>query len=115
MVARTPGGAIEAVESADPTWPLPAVQWHPEMLGAGEESVIFAAFVEDVCAYGTRIRLDRCLADRSRDRERSRPRPRSVSLWRREDGRRGSPGGRSARCCLGGTSLALVHRDGLYG
>ena len=54
VVARTPGGAIEAVESTDPTWPLLAVQWHPEMLGADEESVLFEAFVEDARCYRTR-------------------------------------------------------------
>ena len=54
VVARTPGGAIEAVESADPTWPLLAVQWHPEMLGADEESGLFEAFVEDALAYRKR-------------------------------------------------------------
>ena len=54
VVARTPGGAIEAVESDDPTWPLLAVQWHPEMLGAHEESVLFEAFVENAVAYRNR-------------------------------------------------------------
>lgn len=57
VVARTPGGVIEAVESADPAWPLLAVQWHPEMLGADEESALFDAFVEDSISY--RIRTGR--------------------------------------------------------
>lgn len=48
---RTPGGSIEAVESADPGWPLLAVQWHPEMLDPGDEHPLFAAFVEDVRRY----------------------------------------------------------------
>ena len=52
VVARTPGGAIEAVESTDPGWPLIAVQWHPEMLGHSEESALFEAFVEDARNYG---------------------------------------------------------------
>lgn len=51
VVGRTPGGAIEAVESTDPTWPLLAVQWHPEMLGPAEESGLFEAFVEDARDY----------------------------------------------------------------
>ena len=50
-VGLTPCGAIEAVESADPTWPLLAVQWHPEMLAPEEESGLFEAFVEDARSY----------------------------------------------------------------
>lgn len=59
-VARTPSGAIEAVQSVDPTWPLLAVQWHPEMLGADEESVLFEAFVEDARAYQSRADSGSC-------------------------------------------------------
>ena len=55
VVGRTPTGAIEAVESADATWPLLSVQWHPEMLGADEESVLFETFVEDARAYRSRV------------------------------------------------------------
>ncbi len=51
VVARTRAGAIEAVESTDPTWPLLAVQWHPEMLTADEESPLFGAFAEDARSY----------------------------------------------------------------
>ena len=51
VVGRTPGGAIEAVESTDPAWPLLAVQWHPEMLESGEEAGLFEAFVEDARDY----------------------------------------------------------------
>ena len=51
VAARTPGGAIEAVESTDHTWPLLAVQWHPEMLGHAEEFALFSAFVEDAGTY----------------------------------------------------------------
>ena len=52
VAARTRGGAIEAVESTDPYWPLLAVQWHPEMLGHSEESALFEAFVEDARTHG---------------------------------------------------------------
>ena len=55
VVARTLSGAIEAAESADPAWPLLGVQWHPEMLGADEESALFNAFVEDSRAYRSRF------------------------------------------------------------
>lgn len=51
VVGRTPGGAIEAVESTDPAWPLLAVQWHPEMLEPREEAPLFEAFVEDAKDY----------------------------------------------------------------
>ena len=51
VVGRTPKGAIEAVESTDPAWPLLAVQWHPEMLGPQEEAGLFEAFVEDARDY----------------------------------------------------------------
>ena len=50
VVGRTPGGAIEAVESTDAAWPLLAVQWHPEMLGP-VEAPLFEAFVEDARNY----------------------------------------------------------------
>ena len=55
VVGRTPSGAIEALESTDPDWPLLAVQWHPEMLEYPEESVLFEAFIEDVLAYRRRV------------------------------------------------------------
>lgn len=51
VTGRTPGGAIEAVESTDPTWPLLAVQWHPEMLEPDEEAALFEAFVADTKVY----------------------------------------------------------------
>ena len=51
VTGRTPSGSIEAVESADPDWPLLAVQWHPEMLDLEEESALFTAFVDDVRHY----------------------------------------------------------------
>jgi putative glutamine amidotransferase len=52
VTARTPDGAIEAVESTDPGWPVLAVQWHPEMLGEDPaEDSLFAAFVNDALAY----------------------------------------------------------------
>ena len=56
VVARTPEGAIEAVESTDPTWRLLAVQWHPEMLSAGEESILFDSFAEDARSYRIKAR-----------------------------------------------------------
>lgn len=55
VTARTPDGAIEAVESADPGWPALGVQWHPEMLGDDPaENRLFAAFVADALAYRRR-------------------------------------------------------------
>lgn len=47
VTARAADGIVEAVEAADPAWPMYAVQWHPEDLldelsGSGE---LFAAFV----------------------------------------------------------------------
>ena len=51
VTGRTPGGSVEAVESADPDWAVLAVQWHPEMLDPGDEHPLFAAFVEDVRRY----------------------------------------------------------------
>ena len=55
VVARTPGGTIEAVASTDPGWPLTAVQWHPELLGHSEESALFETFVEDARSYGRHL------------------------------------------------------------
>ncbi|MDE0171583.1 MAG: gamma-glutamyl-gamma-aminobutyrate hydrolase family protein [bacterium] len=51
VVGQTPCGAIEAVESTDPAWPLLAVQWHPEMLEPEEEAGLFEAFVGDATTY----------------------------------------------------------------
>ena len=73
VVARTRMGAIEGVESADPTWPLLAVQWHPEMLCADEESVLFEAFVGDALAYRTRSGSGRHPASRSGRRDQPSP------------------------------------------
>ena len=33
---RSPDGVIEALEPADPSWPMWAVQWHPERLGVDD-------------------------------------------------------------------------------
>ncbi len=39
VVGRSADGIIEAVQAEDDTWPLLAVQWHPEYLGdAGDEA-----------------------------------------------------------------------------
>lgn len=43
-------GVIEAIEHEDPTWPLTAVQWHPEYLGHVDDKAswaLFRALVED--------------------------------------------------------------------
>ena len=57
VVGKTPGGQIEAMESADPDWPTLAVQWHPEMLlDDPEEDSLFAAFAEDARAFRRRRR-----------------------------------------------------------
>ena len=37
-------GVIEAVEYEDPTWPLLAVQWHPEYLGHNDDEASHALF-----------------------------------------------------------------------
>lgn len=43
-------GVIEAIEHEDPSWPLTAVQWHPEYLGHADDKASWALFrvlVED--------------------------------------------------------------------
>jgi putative glutamine amidotransferase len=40
VVATAPDGMIEAIEPRDPTWPVLAVQWHPEKL-AGADAPLF--------------------------------------------------------------------------
>ena len=56
VTGKTPGGHIEAMESADPKWPALAVQWHPEMLNDAEEQALFGAFAEDARLYRLRRR-----------------------------------------------------------
>lgn len=54
VVASAPDGTIEAIEPTDDSWPLIAVQWHPEFLGMrnhGESHDLFAAFVEAAAKY----------------------------------------------------------------
>lgn len=52
VVGRSHDGAIEAVESADPAWPVLAVQWHPEMMVEDRaEDALFTAFVDDARRY----------------------------------------------------------------
>ncbi len=40
-IGWAPDGVIEAIESEDPSWPLTAVQWHPEYLAwVGDETAL---------------------------------------------------------------------------
>jgi putative glutamine amidotransferase len=54
VVARSPDGIVEGVESTDPAWWMVAVQWHPEELTSTAEDWdrrLFSAFAEEVrCA-----------------------------------------------------------------
>ncbi len=54
VVGSTADGNPEAVESTDGSWPVLAVQWHPEMLDDPVEDRLFAAFVADTRAYRER-------------------------------------------------------------
>ena len=58
IVAESEDGLIEAVESSDPSWPVLAVQWHPEMMDDPAEDVLFAAFVADAMDFRTRRLAD---------------------------------------------------------
>ena len=54
VVGSAPDGTVEAIEHEDTTWPLIAVQWHPEFLGMrdhGESHDLFTAFVEASAKY----------------------------------------------------------------
>jgi len=54
VVARSSDGTIEAIEHEDSSWPLIAVQWHPEFLAVadhGPSNDLFAAFVESAAKY----------------------------------------------------------------
>ena len=54
VVGAAPDGMVEAIEHEDPSWPLIAVQWHPEFLGIrdhGESHDLFQAFVETAAKY----------------------------------------------------------------
>ncbi len=54
VVGAAPDGTVEAIEHEDPSWPLIAVQWHPEFLGIrdhGESHDLFQAFVETAAKY----------------------------------------------------------------
>jgi len=54
VVARAADGTIEAIEHEDPSWPLLAVQWHPEFLSVadhGPSNELFTAFVELAAKY----------------------------------------------------------------
>jgi len=37
VTGRSPDGVIESIEPADAAWPMWAVQWHPEYLGADDD------------------------------------------------------------------------------
>ena len=54
VVGAAPDGTVEAIEHEDETWPLIAVQWHPEFLGMrdhGESHNLFQAFVDLAAKY----------------------------------------------------------------
>jgi putative glutamine amidotransferase len=54
VVGAAPDGTVEAIEHEDDSWPLIAVQWHPEFLGVndhGPSHELFAAFVESSAKY----------------------------------------------------------------
>ncbi len=54
VVGAAPDGTIEAIEHADTSWPLIAVQWHPEFLGMRDHEDsrgLFEAFVEAAAKY----------------------------------------------------------------
>jgi putative glutamine amidotransferase len=55
VVAKSPDGIVEAVESTDPAWWMVAVQWHPEELTTTAEDWdrrLFSAFAEEARAAG---------------------------------------------------------------
>ena len=54
VVGAAPDGTVEAIEHEDTSWPLIAVQWHPEFLGVkdhGPSHDLFEAFVEAAAKY----------------------------------------------------------------
>ena len=54
VVGAAPDGTVEAIEHQDASWPLIAVQWHPEFLGMadhGESHDLFQAFVDSAAKY----------------------------------------------------------------
>ncbi|MDE0643788.1 MAG: gamma-glutamyl-gamma-aminobutyrate hydrolase family protein [bacterium] len=53
VVAKTPDGEIEAVESTE-KWPMLSVQWHPERMKPEAEQPLFKGFVDDAVAYSLR-------------------------------------------------------------
>lgn len=56
VVGAAPDGTVEAIEHEDSEWPMIAVQWHPEFLGArehGPSTELFRAFVEAAAKYHT--------------------------------------------------------------
>lgn len=54
VVGAAPDGTVEAIEHQDESWPLIAVQWHPEFLGMrdhGDSHNLFQAFVDLAAKY----------------------------------------------------------------
>ncbi|MGI9666109.1 MAG: gamma-glutamyl-gamma-aminobutyrate hydrolase family protein [Acidimicrobiia bacterium] len=54
VVASAPDGTVEAIEHEDDTWPLIAVQWHPEFLSVADHQPsrsLFTAFVEQSAKF----------------------------------------------------------------
>ncbi len=54
VVGSAPDGTVEAIEHVETSWPLIAVQWHPEFLGIkdhGPSRSLFEAFVEAAGKY----------------------------------------------------------------
>lgn len=54
VVAAAPDGTVEAIEHEDASWPLIAVQWHPEFLGVTDHEPsrsLFTAFVEQAAKF----------------------------------------------------------------
>lgn len=54
VVARAADGTIEAIEHEDSSWPLLAVQWHPEFLSEADHepsNELFTGFVELAAKY----------------------------------------------------------------
>jgi putative glutamine amidotransferase len=47
-VAWAPDGVIESIEPADGSWPVLAVQWHPEKITDEGDAVLFEHFVRDM-------------------------------------------------------------------
>lgn len=65
-------GVVEAIEHEDPSWPLLAVQWHPEYLGQSEDRgswALFRSLVESAASL-SRASRPAWMGDESRRLER---------------------------------------------